>query len=125
MENTSTRLKQIMQERNLRQSDILKLAEPYCQQYRIKLGKSDLSQFVNGKVEPGQWKLTILGLALNVSEAWLMGYDVPREREKEPTPIVEDELAEISRIFTSLNSDNRAKLLELSRLYLAAQRNSE
>ncbi|MEE0095599.1 MAG: transcriptional regulator [Oscillospiraceae bacterium] len=125
MENTATRLKQIMWERNLRQSDILKLAEPYCQKYRIKLGKSDLSQFVNGKVEPGQSKLTILGLALNVSEAWLMGYDVPRERESEPTSIVGDELTEISQIFMSLTPDNRAKLLELSRLYLAAQRNSE
>lgn len=125
MENTATRLRRIMQERNLRQSDILKLAEPYCQQYRVKLGKSDLSQFVNGKVEPGQWKLTILGLALNVSEAWLMGLDVPRDREKELIPVYEDELTEINQIFSALTPDNRAKLLELSRLYLASQRNNE
>lgn len=76
---TSQRLKEIMQERRLRQVDILELAKPYCEKYRIKLGKSDLSQFINGKVEPGQWKLSILGMALNVSEAWLMGYDVPKE----------------------------------------------
>lgn len=78
--NTAIRLNEIMSERNLRQVDILRLAEPYCRKYNIKLNKSDLSQFVSGKVEPGQWKLTILGLALNVSEAWLMGYDVPKER---------------------------------------------
>lgn len=78
--NTSERLNQVMKERNLRQIDIIRLAEPYCKFYKQKLGRNDLSQFVNGKVNPGQWKLTILGLALNVSESWLMGYDVPMER---------------------------------------------
>lgn len=74
---TAQRLKQIMAERNLRQVDILRSAARYCEKYNIKLGKNDLSQYVSGKVEPGQDKLTILGLALGVSEAWLMGYDVP------------------------------------------------
>ncbi len=73
-----------MSETGLKQVDILDRAKPYCDKYKIKLGKNDLSQYVNGKVEPGQEKLTILGLALNVSEAWLMGYDVPRERNYQP-----------------------------------------
>lgn len=77
---TAKRLKQIMIMKGLKQSDILTEAAPYCKKYGIKLNKSDLSQFVNGKVEPGQWKLTILGLALGVSEAWLMGLDVPMDR---------------------------------------------
>lgn len=79
--NTSERLKAIMSERGLRQVDILNAAKPFCAEYGVKLEKNDLSQYVNGKVEPGQEKLTILGLALNVSEAWLMGYDVPVSRE--------------------------------------------
>lgn len=78
---TSQRLKQIMSERNIKQVDILKSAEPFCRKYDTKLNKNDLSQYVNGKVEPGQQKLTILGLALNVNEAWLMGYDVPQLRD--------------------------------------------
>lgn len=91
--NTSQRLKQIMSERNLRQADILQAAKPYCERYGIKLAKNDLSQYVNGKVEPGQEKLTILGLALNVNEAWLMGYDVQRERDsKEEQPTGASEL---------------------------------
>ena len=81
--NTSERLQNIMNSRGLKQIDILNLAYPFCDKYKIKLGKSDLSQFVSGKVEPGQSKLTILGLALSVSEAWLMGYDVPTERSTE------------------------------------------
>lgn len=82
--STAERLKQIMKERNLKQVDILERARPYAEKYNIKLNKGELSQFVNGKVEPGQWKLTILGLALDVSEAWLMGYDVPKERTSSP-----------------------------------------
>lgn len=79
--NTSYRLKQIMSQRNLKQVDILNLAAPYCKKYDIKLNKNDLSQYVSGKVEPGQHKLYILGLALKVNEAWLMGFDdVPMER---------------------------------------------
>ena len=38
------------------------------------MNKSDLSQYVSGLVEPGQEKLSILGMALNVSEAWLIPY---------------------------------------------------
>lgn len=78
---TSERLKELMKERNLRQIDILNAAKPFCNRYGVKLGKTGLSQYVSGKVEPGQEKLTILGLALNVSEAWLMGYDVSSSRD--------------------------------------------
>ena len=78
---TSQRLKQLMKERNIKQVDILIKAEPFCKKYGVKLNKNDLSQYVNGKVEPGQQKLSILGLALNVNEAWLMGYDVPQIRD--------------------------------------------
>lgn len=79
-ENTAIRLKRIMSDRNLRQVDILNLTEPYCKKYDVKMNKSDISQYCSGKTEPNQDKLFILGIALNVSEAWLMGYDVPMER---------------------------------------------
>ena len=82
---TSQRLKQIISERHIRQIDIIESAKPFSEKYGVKLNKNDLSQYVNGKNEPGQEKLTILGLALNVSEAWLMGYDVPMERDSQQT----------------------------------------
>ena len=85
-ENISIRLRKLLEMKDLKQTDVLKLAEPYCKKYNIKLNKSDLSQFVNGKNEPGQWKLTILAMTLDVSEAWLMGYDVPMERESGKKP---------------------------------------
>lgn len=70
-----------MEERNLRQIDILNLTIPYCKKYDVKMNKSDISQYVSGKVEPNQDKLAVLGMALGVNEAWLMGYDVNKERK--------------------------------------------
>lgn len=99
--STSERLKQIMNERSLRQVDILEAAKPFCEKYGVKLAKNDLSQYVSGKVEPRQEKLTILGLALNVSETWLMGYDVRRERDEKEQPTVPSEPSELdSQIMT-------------------------
>lgn len=69
-----------MSDRNLRQVDILEMVKPFCKEYDVKMNKSDISQYVSGKVEPGQDKLAVLGMALNVNETWLMGYDVPMEK---------------------------------------------
>lgn len=83
---TSDRLKYLMETRNLRQADILEKIQPYCKKYGVKIPRNALSQYVTGKVLPKQDKLTILGLALGVSEVWLMGYDVPMERETPAPP---------------------------------------
>lgn len=103
-ETTADRLKQIMKENNLKQVDILKLTESLCEEYDVKMNKSDISQYVAGKVEPNQQKLFVLGKALNVSEAWLMGYDAPKERngsynENEPTKLS----PEHQQLITALN----------------------
>lgn len=79
--SAQSRLRQIMSERNLKQRDILELSQPFQKKYGIKMGKSALSQYVNGKSSPDQNKLFLLGTTLGVSEAWLMGLDVPKERE--------------------------------------------
>lgn len=78
--STSERLKTILKMRGLKQVDVLRLAEPYCQEFKVPLRKNDLSQYVNGKSKPGQFKLTILSCALDVSEEWLAGYDVPMKK---------------------------------------------
>lgn len=78
--NTATRIKEIMADEHLKQVDILEKAKPFCSKYATKITKVDLSQYVSGKVEPGQAKLFVLANALNVNEAWLMGYDVPKTR---------------------------------------------
>ena len=40
---TAERLQQIMDERNLKQVDVLALAQPYCKKYGVSLGKTALS----------------------------------------------------------------------------------
>lgn len=109
---TSQRLRQIMDERNMRQADIVRAAQPFCQQYGVNLGKNTLSQYVSGKTEPGQEKLSILGMALNVSEAWLMGYDVSPEREN--TPIAENSngrVTEFANLFSLLTEDQQEMII--------------
>ena len=72
---TGHRLKEIMFKNGLRQVDVLEKCKPYCEKYGIEIRRGDLSQYVSDKVKPNQHRLTILALALGVSEPYLMGYD--------------------------------------------------
>ena len=89
---TATRLKKLMSERGLNQIDILNKSLPYCKKYGVSMTKPDISQYVSGKIKPSQEKLVILGMALNVSEAWLMGFDVPRTRSIDASEDTTDSL---------------------------------
>ena len=88
---TGDRIKQIMNERGLKQADIIRLCQPYMLRYGIRLGRNDLSQYLSGRCVPGQQKLFLLSKALQVNEAWLMGFDVdPAPRiEKDALDLVE------------------------------------
>lgn len=113
---TAERIKYLMDTRNLKQVDILRMAEPYCKMFNIKLGKNDLSQYVNGHSRPMQKKLTILGLALNVSEAWLMGFDVPMERKTTPTDKEADEREqEFIALYRGLSSEKQILVVQMLR----------
>jgi transcriptional regulator with XRE-family HTH domain len=108
---TAQRLQQIMNMKQLRQVDILEAAKPYCEKYGIPLGKNALSQYVSGKVVPGQQKLTILGMALGVSEAWLMGYDVPMERNVTPTGENSGRITEFIELFGLLTAEQQSLII--------------
>lgn len=45
--------------------------------------KSAISYYLAGKSQPKADRLYIISTALDVSEVWLMGYDVPMERTQE------------------------------------------
>lgn len=45
------------------------------------ISEAVISQYRSGKYEPKQDRFETFAIALNVSEAWLMGFDVPMERE--------------------------------------------
>lgn len=77
---TADRIRELMLEKQWKQVDIINNSKPFQEKLGVKLGKSALSQYVNGVQAPDQKKLALLALTFDVSEAWLMGYDVPRER---------------------------------------------
>lgn len=78
---TAQRLKQLMGEQGLKQADLLRKCQPVAKSLNTKVSKSNISSYVNCRYNPNQLKLMVLARALNVDEAWLMGYDVPRERK--------------------------------------------
>lgn len=78
---TGERLHYLMNVRGLKQVDILRKTKPFQKKYNIKLSKSTLSQYVNNIQSPDQDRLYLLAKTLNVSEPWLMGFDVPVERK--------------------------------------------
>lgn len=81
MKTTAERLHEIMEERGLKQIDIIELAKPLYDKYGVKLSKSDMSQYCSGKVKPSQGKLFLLAAVLDIDEAWLLGYDVGKKRK--------------------------------------------
>ena len=87
MATSTERINQIMKEKKLRQIDVLNLAKPFQQKYNIKFSKSHLSQYVNGKSNPDNEKTFLLSKVFGVTEAWLLGYDVPRYERIEKTKI--------------------------------------
>ncbi|KYP20824.1 helix-turn-helix domain-containing protein [Streptococcus parauberis] len=95
---TSDRIKQIMSERNLKQVDILEMSKPFQKEFNIKLGKSALSQYVNGVQAPDDKKIFLLSKTLNVSEPWLMGYEVERERKEITEPTTQEETIDLKDV---------------------------
>lgn len=96
-QTTQQRLNQLMSERNLKQVDILNMSLPLQKETGIKMSKSHLSQYVNGKSSPDQHKLYLLAKTLNVSEAWLLGYDVPKEDKENGVPTIESIYNQLDR----------------------------
>lgn len=98
MSNTANRLKEAMLIRGLRQSDLSE---------KTGIVKSAISQYISGKVTPKQDKIFLLSEALSVSPAWLMGADVPMEKQSEPYYTNE----ETARIAQELKDNPNGRIL--------------
>lgn len=73
MNTIANRLKQALEMRNMKQADLVNMTG---------IGKSSISTYLSGDYEPKQKNLYRLAKALDVNESWLMGYDVPMERQR-------------------------------------------
>lgn len=69
----SARISTALRERGMRPAELCRLSG---------VPKSSLSLYMSGAYEPKQDNIYRMAIALNVSEAWLRGYDVPMERKK-------------------------------------------
>jgi len=72
MNTIGKRIKQALEDREMIQADLVE---------RTGLPKSAISSYINGKYDPKQQAIYLIAKALNVSEAWLMGYDVEESKE--------------------------------------------
>lgn len=109
--SVGSRLQEIMGERNLRAVDLHDLIKPICKKYNISISRSQLSQYINDFNEPGQRRLFIIAQALDVNEAWLLGFDVPRERK--PLASTADERAkEFVSLFSKLTDEQQITILQ-------------
>lgn len=111
------RLRQIMYEKGLKQVDILNLSKPWQNDLDIKMSKTHLSNYVNGKSTPDNFRLVLLSKVLGVSEAWLMGYDVPRNDEEEESPLIEKTIENMKK----LAEERQENVLKFSKMQLDEQ----
>ena len=114
--NCSERIATALAIRNMKQAEL-------CE--RTKIPKSAISQYISGAFEPKQDRIYLIAKTLNVSEAWLMGYDVPMERDQK-TPPSEQDLTEgekmVLDLFRKIPEDRQAEALELLRVALRMQK---
>ena len=71
MDSFSRRLRMALEMNNLTQAEL-------CE--KTKIPKSAISQYLSGEFKPKQNRTHLIAKTLNVSEAWLMGYDVDIKR---------------------------------------------
>ena len=70
------------------------------------IDKGSISNYLSGRYEPKQEAIYKLAIALNVSEMWLWGYDVPAERHEEPAK-KEKKNDAIADIVVKLRTDDK------------------
>lgn len=75
--------------------------------------KSAISYYLAGKSEPKSDRLYIIAKALDVSEAWLLGYNVDMARDKSQKEL--DELADLNERIKK-EKDFRQLIMKISHL---------
>ena len=93
IENCGKRIEIALAIRNMKQCDLCRLAN---------VPKSSLSLYLSGAYEPKQDRIYRMAQVLEVSEVWLMGYDVDMEKERTASPIVEQQVTKEEQMLLDL-----------------------
>ena len=102
------RIKKALVIKGMKQSDLCRLT---------KIPKSALSQYISGAFEPKQDRIYLMAQALNVNETWLMGLDVPMERQIKKDSPSKSNLTEGEKMWLELyhrvSDDTRDTLIKM------------
>lgn len=111
---TSQRLKEAMADANMKQADLARATG---------LSKGGISNYIIGRYEPKSDIISKLSMALNCSEMWLMGYDVPKERKKNTPDKLELTEGEkiLLEMFNRVPEDKQQLVLQMIRVALGNQ----
>lgn len=120
IEKCAARIAKALSIRGMRQYEL-------CQ--KTKIPKSAMSQYISGAFEPKQDRIYLISQALNVDPVWLMGYDVPMEKQAQPEqkkiPLSEATLTEgeklMLELFRRIPEDRQQAALDLLRAALKMQ----
>lgn len=112
---TSIRLQEIMKERGIKQADLARMTG---------ISRGAVSNYVLGRYEPKSDVINKFAKALNCSEMWLWGYDVPMKRQA-ASPVDEPKLTEgeemLLQLFRQIPEDAQKMYLEVLRASLKNQ----
>lgn len=106
------RLNEALIVRNMRASDLSE---------RTKIPKGAISYYLSGKSQPKADRLHLIAKALDVSEAWLLGFDVSMEREKNLPPekqLLSDGEKTMLELFNQVPKDQQRLVIEMIRVAL-------
>ena len=112
-DSCAKRIAQALSIREMKQTELCKITG---------IPKSSLSLYLSGAYEPKQDRIYLMAQALNVNEAWLMGYDVPMEKGKKnnthdkPTLTEGEEM--LLDLFRQVPEGSQQMVLEMIRIAL-------
>lgn len=114
-ESCGNRIKTALSIRDMKQCELCKLA---------KIPKSSLSLYLSDAYEPKQDRIYSMAKALDVNEAWLMGYNVPMEKET-INPPAENNITHSEQLlldlFRQVPVDKQEMVLQMIRIALSSK----
>ncbi len=102
VDELKNRLKKALSIRNLKPVDLVE---------KTNIPKSAISQYMSGYAKPKQDRIYLIAKALDISEAWLLGYSVPMERN-DPTYVIGENSEREIRCSNTFSNKNRDTLLK-------------
>ena len=111
----ASRISAALQIRNMKQTELCELTG---------IPKSAMSQYIKGSFEPKQDRIYLIAKALDVNEAWLMGFDVPMARydyQKKNDQLVElitllrkdNEFADMVQMLSELTPEQKVSVKQI------------